>query len=487
MERLRKACEGKSQAEGGMNLPEIRAVAVSLGHSGIGDRETLVKVICEGHEALVGPEGQGSSVTQDLPRSLQRYSSQGILMDEAELDKLKHAVMTPTPQELKAGQKERVQLKAELAKVQGQVQGQVQIQDQHSNLAAISLLDSLDRSTLRFVMDQMDYPTLISLSKTNKELHALVQARFDGQAEHAIAKLKLPSDTNKSELIEKLYHMNNYQNASLKDITISNRGYNVWIKKGYIIISHDGIRQTWRTPNGISRLMGPAFQEWRNGIKTLEEWYLNGQFHRTDGPACQAWNPNGFKTKTQWYYQGQLHRTNGPAQELRDDKRHSYSWYIEGRLHRVDGPAEIIMSMTEKHNYYTERWYKWGKIHRLDGPAMYENTTDIGETFTWYKEGMIHRDLAPAVYENDINTDGDAVVDVIWYNHGKRHRLTGPAHLRWVDGIFGREYWLKEGIYDRSDGAAIIKWFRDGTKQMEYLRNNMPITEQQLSDNLGDF
>ena len=37
-------------------------------------------------------------------------------------------------------------------------------------------------------------------------------------------------------------------------------------------------------------------------------WYLNGKYHREDGPAI-LWN-NGNK---HWYLNGKLHRKDGPA------------------------------------------------------------------------------------------------------------------------------------------------------------------------------
>jgi len=60
-------------------------------------------------------------------------------------------------------------------------------------------------------------------------------------------------------------------------------------------------------------------------------WYLNGNFHRTDGPAVEL--ADGHKA---WYLNGKCHRTDGPAIEWPNgDKR----WYLNGNFHRTDGPA----------------------------------------------------------------------------------------------------------------------------------------------------
>jgi len=51
-----------------------------------------------------------------------------------------------------------------------------------------------------------------------------------------------------------------------------------------------------------------------------KEWYLNGQYHREDGPAVE-W-PDGEK---QWYLHGNLHREDGPAIEWPNGTKF---WYL---------------------------------------------------------------------------------------------------------------------------------------------------------------
>ena len=65
-----------------------------------------------------------------------------------------------------------------------------------------------------------------------------------------------------------------------------------------------------------------------NGSKS---WYLNGKFHREDGPACEY--ADGSKL---WYLNGKCHREDGPAIEYPDGNKY---WYLNGKLHREDGPA----------------------------------------------------------------------------------------------------------------------------------------------------
>jgi len=60
-------------------------------------------------------------------------------------------------------------------------------------------------------------------------------------------------------------------------------------------------------------------------------WFLNGKFHRTDGPAIE-W-ADGTK---EWWLNGNRHRTDGPAYEDADGTK---KWWLNGNLHRTDGPA----------------------------------------------------------------------------------------------------------------------------------------------------
>lgn len=60
-------------------------------------------------------------------------------------------------------------------------------------------------------------------------------------------------------------------------------------------------------------------------------WFLNGLYHREDGPAVEF--ASGCKF---WYRNDNLHREDGPALEFANGSK---SWYLYGELHREDGPA----------------------------------------------------------------------------------------------------------------------------------------------------
>ena len=72
----------------------------------------------------------------------------------------------------------------------------------------------------------------------------------------------------------------------------------------------------------------PTCKEYSDGFK---EWFLNGKYHREDGPAWE--HPNGTK---QWWLNGKRHREDGPAYEHSDGFK---EWFLNGKRHREGGPA----------------------------------------------------------------------------------------------------------------------------------------------------
>ena len=64
----------------------------------------------------------------------------------------------------------------------------------------------------------------------------------------------------------------------------------------------------------------PICKTYANGDKYC---YLNGNLHRTDGPALEF--INGHKA---WYLNGKPHRTDGPAIEWPNGDK---EWYLNGK------------------------------------------------------------------------------------------------------------------------------------------------------------
>jgi hypothetical protein len=63
----------------------------------------------------------------------------------------------------------------------------------------------------------------------------------------------------------------------------------------------------------------PICETYSNGNKY---WYLNGKYHREDGPAIECANGN-----KNWFLNGKLHREDGPAYEGADGYK---EWFLNG-------------------------------------------------------------------------------------------------------------------------------------------------------------
>ena len=62
----------------------------------------------------------------------------------------------------------------------------------------------------------------------------------------------------------------------------------------------------------------------KNGQKYFEQWLIDDQMHRTDGPAYLYWYDTGLQQCEGWRINGKYHRIDGPAYRY---------WYHDGRLH----------------------------------------------------------------------------------------------------------------------------------------------------------
>jgi hypothetical protein len=89
--------------------------------------------------------------------------------------------------------------------------------------------------------------------------------------------------------------------------------------------------------------MEPTLKTYPNGT---QEWRLNGNRHREDGPAVIY--PDGSQ---EWYINDKRHREDGPAYI---GCYGTQEWYINDKRHREDGPAYIGC-------YGTKYWYINGK------------------------------------------------------------------------------------------------------------------------------
>jgi hypothetical protein len=94
-------------------------------------------------------------------------------------------------------------------------------------------------------------------------------------------------------------------------------------------------------------------------------WYLNGKWHRIDGPAVE--DADGTKV---WYLNGKLHREDGPAIEWANGSR---EWWLNGKRHREDGPAVELANGAKA-------WYLNGKKYYPKSDDTIRNINQLLDT-----------------------------------------------------------------------------------------------------------
>ena len=84
-----------------------------------------------------------------------------------------------------------------------------------------------------------------------------------------------------------------------------------------------------------------------------QRWYLNGEWHREDGPAVIQ--PDGTEF---WFQCGKLHRVDGPAITWQDG---SIAWWISGNRYFSDESFRHAAGIAEE--ALTILVLKYGHVH----------------------------------------------------------------------------------------------------------------------------
>ncbi len=175
--------------------------------------------------------------------------------------------------------------------------------------------------------------------------------------------------------------------------------------------------------------------------------------------------PNGEKTS--YYRNCNPHREDGPA-DIRDGKE---VWCLYGKTYSKEEHHAVLNKLTtvttgevEAHfvngihhrddgpayiSATSVKYYQHGKLHRVDGPAeLYNGTETCSED--WYLNGLRHRVGGPAIICPDL---------VAWFQNGKRHRMDGPALIITPDTQFA--------AYVLQAGKSLIRWYHNDVELPE--------------------
>jgi antitoxin component YwqK of YwqJK toxin-antitoxin module len=117
-------------------------------------------------------------------------------------------------------------------------------------------------------------------------------------------------------------------------------------------------------------------------------------------------------------------------------KTEYYGEIVDQEIIEYSDEKKIILSKDGK--ILEEEYLMNGKRHRLDGPAFIR-------------------------YSQDGNT-----LEEIYYVNGKENRLDGPAYIRYYDnGNKQLEEYYINGEYYRADGPSLINYYENGNKSTE--------------------
>jgi hypothetical protein len=124
-------------------------------------------------------------------------------------------------------------------------------------------------------------------------------------------------------------------------------------------------------------------------------YYLNGQYHRTDGPAIED-----FDGGEQWYQHGKIHREDGPASTDIDGNK---TWFLDGEIHKHEATDGTKV-------WYKPGFHDWYGAERMNGIARLElpngkvyKDGDLGQLYIQYKKNRAMKRRAAAKY--GINND----------------------------------------------------------------------------------
>ena len=87
----------------------------------------------------------------------------------------------------------------------------------------------------------------------------------------------------------------------------------------------------------------PSCVTYHNGDK---HWYLNGAYHRTDGPAAEYVTGDKY-----WYLNGKQHRVDGPAIEYANGNKY---WYLNDKFCK---PIEVFKAATHEQQIHMLCFY----------------------------------------------------------------------------------------------------------------------------------
>lgn len=233
--------------------------------------------------------------------------------------------------------------------------------------------------------------------------------------------------------------------------------------------------------NGVA-----VFMEWWEEGEKVEAPVITCQANTINTTCKKTYGDDGRLVRVEWFNKkGQLHRyeEEGPAvidYDYRDDTI-TEQYFLNGQFHRLDGPASVTRKLAtykqESCNslhtgILSEDWFLFGMLHNENGPAIRQwNSDGLLIVESWLQEGVYTRKDGPAFMAWN---DAGKLIYEEWFLNGILHREDndGPTYtICDADGMKITEGWLKNGFFHNETGPA-VKMYKDGQLTVEYWWEN---------------
>lgn len=131
------------------------------------------------------------------------------------------------------------------------------------------------------------------------------------------------------------------------------------------------------------------------GDPVAEVWANGGLVHRDgDLPAKTRYDPEtGIAVREEFWIEGQRHRTAGPARIERDRSTGVSTleeWFVRGQIERTGDLPTMTLRNAHSGVVIYQEYRLDGELHRTTGPATTEFDADFGQPVTtrYYRRGV---------------------------------------------------------------------------------------------------
>lgn len=163
------------------------------------------------------------------------------------------------------------------------------------------------------------------------------------------------------------------------------------------------INHFFENPKASKLLVNPTKVSTIPGFGTTLMWEENFLLHREDAPALMTFDNSNQLRISEWYSNGKLNSQRDQPSRTRYFEHggiHTQEWHLNNDPHRRNGPAYLEYDLGGE--LTGVRYATFSDLHNEDGPALLCKNADGTTTAAWFKNGVLHNERGPAivVYSN---------------------------------------------------------------------------------------